>query len=128
MKASVSTTFTISDETTPTDIRFSSGTKTFADATNFAESESSTFSLAASEVSYHTLPLGSMSLISLLYLFTKTAGVKVKLTPEGGDPADAIEMELIPNCPAIIPMKLMDVKVTNTGGSATSIVYAAAGN
>lgn len=125
MKASVSATFTISDETNPSDIRFSSGAKSYSDSTTFAESETSTFALAAS-ASDLALPLGSMSLISLLYLFTKTAGVKVKLVPEGG--GTALEMELIPNCPAILPMKISAVTVSNDGGSATSLVYAAVGN
>lgn len=126
MKVAVATTLTISDETNPTDIRFSTGAKTFTDSTSYQESEASTFSLATGD-SDVALPLGSMSLISVLYLLAKTAGIKVKVFTGVGEESPS-EMELIPNCPCILPVKCVNVTVSNTSGSATTLVYAAAGN
>lgn len=126
MKVSVAANITINDDSNPTDIRFSSGSKVFSDNTTWNECEASTFALAASAADLD-LPLGSLSDISMLYLFTKTAGVKVKVFT-GAMGETPSEMELIPNCPCIMPVKAKSVSVSNTGGSATSLVYAAAGN
>lgn len=125
MKVSVEAKVTIADDQNPQDVRFSSGSKSYSNTADFAESESSTFSLAAAAVD-QSLPLGSLSLISVLYLFTTSSSISVKLTPQaGGTP---LSMELIPNVPAVLPFKISAVSASNGGGSVAKLIYGAAGN
>jgi hypothetical protein len=126
MKVSINANFTINDEVNPTDVRFSSGTKTFQDSSSYAECESSTFALAVGDTDID-LPLGSLQDVAMMYFFAKAAGVKIKVYVTSVEEAPS-EMELIPNVPCILPVKAKRATVSNTGGSATSLVYAAVGN
>lgn len=111
----------------PQEPTFNSGSKNFTDTTTYSESTGLTFDVAAG-ASDTQVPLGSIAVAELLYLMAKGNDLSVKLVPFGKTLADVEAYELLPNVPAIIPFKVIEVYVSNAGTGAEKIIIGAAGN
>lgn len=111
----------------PQQLTFDSGDACLTDTATYSESLGFTFNLPAGATDTQ-IPFASMTEIDMLYLCAKGSGIKVKLVPMGSVLGDVVNMELLPNAPAIIPCKLAAVYASNPGSSALSLIVGAAGN
>lgn len=111
----------------PQEPTFNSGAKNFTDTATYNESAGFTFDVAAG-ASDVQIPLGSVAVADLLYLMAKGAGLSVKLVPQGKVLADVEAYQMLPNAPAILPFKVIELYVSNSSLSAQKLIVGAAGN
>lgn len=111
----------------PQELTFSSGSKTLVDSATYSESSSCTFLVAAGATDTQ-IDLGSLSLASVMFILAKGSDLSVKLVPEGGALVSTQAYELIPNMPGIVPFKVEEVYVSNSGLTDQILILGAAGN
>lgn len=111
----------------PLEQTFNSGSKNFTDVASYSESAGLTFDIPASTVDMQ-VNLGSIALAEIVYLMAKGADLSVKLVPNGEVLADTLAFDILQNVPAILPFKIKEIYVSNSGTSSQKIVVGAAGN
>ncbi len=129
LKVNSEVTVTISQDAAavPQEIAFSSGKRVFTDSTNYNESISLTFDVAAGDIDKQ-VDLGSLASVELLYFMVKATGMTVKMVPVGGNLGQTQEYEIVPNSPVVVPFKIEHLYFSNSGATAQKVVIGAAGN
>lgn len=111
----------------PQEPTFGSGSKTFIDAATYAASAGTTVNVAAGATDVQ-LSLEGMAEADLVYLMAKSTGLSVKLVPVGGSLGATPAYVMLLGCPCILPFKISEIYVSNSGGSPGQLVFGAAGN
>jgi hypothetical protein len=111
----------------PQEPTFNSGAKNATDTTTYNESTGLTFDIAAGAVDVQ-IPLGSIAISEIMYLMAKGDDISVKLVPVGAVLADVEAYEMLPNVPAVLPFKVIEVYVSNSGTGSQKLILGAAGN
>lgn len=111
----------------PQEPTFNSGSKNFTDTATYSESMGLTFDVAPGATDVQ-VPLGSIAIAELLYLMAKGADLSIKLVPVGKVLADVEAYDMLANVPAVIPFKVIELYVSNSGTGAEKLIVGAAGN